>query len=196
VAGRVPGFDGRRIVVALPNLISLGRLLLAPVAVWLVVTDQRAAAFWIFAVAGLSDGLDGFLARVCRARTELGAWLDPLADKLLIGGVLVALGVTDVLAAWIVILVVSRDVFIIGAVVLFKIMEVPGPDITPSAVSKVNTFLQIALVAVALGDDAFGPSLAPAVDGLVWLVAATTLLSGLVYARRANRRLHEQTRAR
>ncbi|MEQ8967069.1 MAG: CDP-alcohol phosphatidyltransferase family protein [Azospirillaceae bacterium] len=195
MAARVRGLDRRRIVVALPNLISLARLLLAPVAIWLVITDQRGAAFWIFLIAGISDGLDGFLARVCRARTELGAWLDPLADKLLLAGVFVALGLTGILDAWIVTLVVTRDVFIIGGVVLLKTMDVNAADITPTAISKVNTFFQIALVGMALGDDVFPPDLAPAIDLLVWLVAATTALSGLVYMRRASRRLHEQTRA-
>lgn len=182
--------------VALPNLISLGRLVLAPAAVWLVVTDHKAAAFWLFVAAGISDGVDGALARWLKARTELGAWLDPIADKALLVGVFAALGYTEVLPLWLVILAVSRDLFIVGGILVLMAMDVPEQRIRPSWVSKVHTFLQILLAGVALADDAFGPDLSDGVAVLVWAVAVTTVLSSLVYAARVNRRLDDLKEAR
>jgi cardiolipin synthase len=159
--------------------------------VWLVITDQKALAFWVFVAAGVSDGIDGALARWLKARTELGAWLDPMADKALLVGIFVALGTVGQLPLWLVILAVSRDVFIVGGILALKAMEVPETRIRPSAVSKLHTFLQIVLAGVALADDAFGPDLTGWVGILVWMVAATTVVSALVYAARVNRRLDD-----
>src|ERR1700746_4171210 len=100
----------------LPNLISLGRLLLVPLASSLILDGNYWAAFWVFVVAGISDALDGFIAKRFDRRTRLGALLDPLADKVLLVSVYVTLGVAGQIWTWLVVLVVFRDVMIIGGV--------------------------------------------------------------------------------
>ena len=96
------------------NLISLARLLAVPLMIYLILQDAMAFAFWLFVVAGVSDAVDGFLARHLGQASELGAHLDPLADKVLLVGVYVTLGYLDHLPTWLVILVVFRDFLIIG----------------------------------------------------------------------------------
>ena len=109
----------------LPNLISLMRLLLVPLTVWLILSEAYGWAFTTFLVAGISDGVDGYLARRFDWRTRLGAYLDPLADKALVVSVFVTLGFLKLIPAWLVITVVSRDVLIIGAVLLSRLMDHP-----------------------------------------------------------------------
>ena len=124
--------------MSIPNLITLGRVILVPVVFWLLLTGELKAAFLVFVVAGISDAVDGFLAKRFNWETELGAYLDPIADKLLIVCIFIALGVTGRLPSWLVIMVVSRDVLIVIAVVLSWLLGNPTP-MKPLAVSKINT---------------------------------------------------------
>src|SRR5437762_7574935 len=113
---------------SLPNLITLARLLSVPVTVWLIVDERYGAAFWLFIGAGVSDALDGFIAKRFDRRTRLGALLDPAADKVLLVSVYVTLGIAGQLWAWLVVLVVFRDVMIIGGFLLIQaIATVPKP---------------------------------------------------------------------
>src|SRR5258708_20286714 len=98
----------------LPNLISLGRLLLVPLAISLILDGKYWAAFWVFVVAGISDALDGFIAKRFDRRTRLGALLDPLADKVLLVSVYVTLGIAAQIWAWLVVLVLFRDTIIVA----------------------------------------------------------------------------------
>jgi cardiolipin synthase len=164
----------------LPNLISLARLLAVPVAVWLILVDRFTSAFWLFVAAGVSDALDGYLARRFGTRSELGAYLDPLADKALLTSVYVSLGYVHHMPSWLVILVVFRDVLIIGGAVLYQTMT-GRLRMQPLLVSKVNTAAQIALAALVLGQlglhfDSYGIDLV-----LMYLVVATTIVSGGAY---------------
>src|ERR1700745_4236522 len=109
-----------RLGLNLPNVISLGRLLLVPLAISLILEGSYWAAFWIFVVAGVSDALDGFIAKNFDQRTRLGALLDPLADKVLLVSVYVTLGIAGQLWPWLVVLVVFRDVMIIGGFLLIQ----------------------------------------------------------------------------
>jgi cardiolipin synthase len=168
--------------VSIPNLITLGRVILVPVVFWLLLTGELQAAFMVFVVAGISDAVDGFLAKRFNWETELGAYLDPLADKLLIVCIFIALGVTDRLPSWLVITVVSRDVLIVIAVVLSWLLGHPTP-MKPLAVSKINTVAQIVLAATVLADEAFRLRLGGPVQLLNVTVAITTLASLAVYAR-------------
>ena len=111
--------------MSIPNLITLARILLVPVVVWAIATGQILLAFLLFLVAGISDGVDGFLAKRFGMKTELGAYLDPLADKVLIVSIYVSLGITGVIPLWIIILVVSRDIMIGGAVILSWLIDRP-----------------------------------------------------------------------
>ncbi|MCP4330074.1 MAG: CDP-alcohol phosphatidyltransferase family protein [Alphaproteobacteria bacterium] len=171
----------------LPNLITLARLFVVPVTVWLVIEDRFLAAFWVFIGAGISDAVDGFLARQMNARTTLGAFMDPLADKALLVSVYVALGYTGYLPDWLVILVVFRDVMIIGGVILMVILT-GKVEMQPIMISKINTTLQIVLAGLVLGDIAFGLSLGTVQLVLVYTVAVTTLLSGAAYVLQLGRR--------
>ena len=121
--------------MSIPNLITLARILLVPVLVWAIIAGEMRLAFLLFLAAGISDAVDGFLAKRFGMATELGAYLDPLADKVLIVSIYVALGITGVLPAWLVILVVSRDIMIVGAVLLSWLVDHPVA-MKPVLVSK------------------------------------------------------------
>src|SRR6478609_3799076 len=110
-------------------------MILVPVVVWAIASGQLRLAFLLFLVAAVSDGVDGFLAKRFGMRTELGAYLDPLADKVLIVSIYVTLGITGVIPLWIVILVVSRDIMIVGAIILSWLIGNPV-KIKPHMVSK------------------------------------------------------------
>jgi cardiolipin synthase len=164
----------------LPNLITVGRLLLTPVTVMALVDGHFAIAFWLFMIAGVSDAVDGIVARQFNARTMLGAYLDPVADKVLLVSVYVTLGVADLLPHWLVILVVARDVAIVGGVLLLATIGA-GPAVQPLMVSKVNTAMQILLAVVVLGQlglDIADFGLTPV---LCYIVGATTIASGVAY---------------
>jgi cardiolipin synthase (CMP-forming) len=165
---------------SLPNLITVARLLLAPLVVLMIGSQRFAEAFLIFVVAGISDGVDGFIAKRFNLRTELGAYLDPLADKALLVSIYVTLAISGALPAAIAVLVVSRDLMILAAVVISWLLANPV-EIRPVLVSKINTTAQIALAALVLGAKAYGLSPVPGLDVAVWIVAASTLASGGLY---------------
>jgi cardiolipin synthase len=166
--------------LTIPNLITIGRLLLVPMIVWLIVTGQSAAAFVVFILAGVSDAVDGFLARTFDLHSELGSYLDPLADKALLVSIYISLAVLAEVPLWVVILVVSRDLFIVGAVVLSWMLGQPM-EMRPLAISKVNTVVQIVLAAVVLGDLALGLDVSTLRTILVYLVGVLTVASAAVY---------------
>lgn len=164
----------------IPNLITVFRIVLVPLIVWLIITGQMMLAFALFAVAGLSDGVDGFIAKRFNKQTELGAYLDPLADKVLLVSIYVALGFLDHIASWLVILVVSRDILIVGAVMLSWIMNRPVA-MAPSVISKINTAAQIILAVVVLGDLGFTLAIDHIRVAGNWLVGIFTVASGANY---------------
>ena len=181
VAGNAPG----NAILTLPNIISFARLCAVPLAIWLVLHQRFVPAFVLFALAGISDAIDGWLARR-RGGTALGAILDPLADKTLMVGMYVTLAVIGQLPDWLAILVVFRDLVIVGGVVLLWMTSHPM-QIRPLELSKANTALQIALVATVLGLDAVGIAASPVRLVMVILVTASTLLSGGAYVVRVAR---------
>jgi cardiolipin synthase (CMP-forming) len=139
---------------SLPNLITLARLAMVPLIISMIVLPNWLAAFLIFLAAGISDGVDGFLAKRFNLQTELGAFLDPVADKALLVSIYVALAITGEIPAVIAILVVSRDVMIVGAFVTAWAMDKPM-QVRPHVISKANTAAQITLAAAILGIQAF-----------------------------------------
>jgi cardiolipin synthase len=163
----------------LPNVITFGRLCAVPLAFWLVLEQQLDRAFALFVVAGLSDAVDGWLARRYGGNS-VGALLDPVADKALLVTMYVTLAAVNELPAWLAILVVFRDLIIVGGVIVLAVLGQPVV-IRPLFISKVNTLLQIVLVAVVLLRAAFGLALWGAELPLIWMVAATTLASGGAY---------------
>ncbi|MFQ5972204.1 MAG: CDP-alcohol phosphatidyltransferase family protein [Alphaproteobacteria bacterium] len=163
-----------------PNAITLARLMSVPVGIWLLLGESYIFGFWVFVAAGLSDAVDGFIAKRFDMRTELGTILDPIADKALLVGIYVTLGAQDHLATWLVILVVFRDLMILGGALLLQLLS-GRLRAAPTHVSKLNTAAQIALAATVLADLAFEIGLAVIVDSLVVIVAATTVISGAMY---------------
>ncbi|MDH3236739.1 MAG: CDP-alcohol phosphatidyltransferase family protein, partial [Alphaproteobacteria bacterium] len=158
----------------IPNLISLGRLAAVPVAVWLILNGRYDWAFWLFVAAGVSDAIDGLIAKQFNAETEVGKFLDPLADKALLVSVYISLGHTGWLPMWLVILVVSRDVMILaGALLGLILMERYKLD--PSLTSKINTTAQIMLAALVLAKLGIGFKDYDSVAVMIYVVAATTL---------------------
>jgi cardiolipin synthase len=163
-----------------PNIITLGRILLVPLVIWAIASNQMAIAFVIFVVAGVSDAVDGFLAKRFNMTTEIGALLDPLADKALLVSIYVALGIWGAIPRWLVILVVSRDVMIVGAVIVSWLLGNPVP-MKPLMVSKLNTVAQVAFAALVLASLGFGFDATPYDLILMTVVAALTLLSVSFY---------------
>ena len=163
-----------------PNLITLGRIFAVPVLVWLIIHGEMAAAFWVFVAAGASDALDGFIAKRFGFVTKLGTYLDPIADKALLVSAYVTLGHAGQINTWLVILVAFRDVLIIGGTLLFHTLDSPV-EMRPLFISKLNTLLQILLVAILLGNLGIGIPDFGVLPVLAYLVAISTVLSGLAY---------------
>jgi cardiolipin synthase len=174
------GDPGRRTLSTIPNLITLGRILLVPVVVWAIASGFMLAAFVLFLVAGVSDGVDGFLAKRFNMTSELGSYLDPLADKALIVSIYVTLGIAGTIPRWLVILVVSRDIMIIGAVMLSWLIGAPV-KMKPLLVSKLNTVVQIVFACTVLASGGFQFQADTIILVLMGLVATLTLLSIAAY---------------
>ncbi len=165
---------------SLPNLITLFRIILVPTIVWSIAAHEVQLAFWLFLIAGLSDALDGFIAKRFNMQTELGAYLDPLADKALLVSIYVALAVVELIPRWVAIAVVSRDVMIVGAVVLALVMAKPV-TIRPFLVSKINTAVQIIFAAFVLAVSGFGIHMPEVFGAGLVLVGLLTCLSAAAY---------------
>jgi cardiolipin synthase (CMP-forming) len=164
----------------IPNFITVGRVILVPVVFWLLVSGRVQAAFFTFVVAGISDGVDGYLAKRYGWTTELGAYLDPLADKLLLVSIFVAMGVLGELPSWLVIGVVSRDILIVAAIMLSWLLDNPV-RIRPLVVSKINTASQLILASTVLADVGFDLGLVTLRWFLIWTTAFLTLASLAAY---------------
>jgi cardiolipin synthase len=186
---RQPGLS--RLEFNLPNLITLARLLCVPLAIWLILEARYGVAFWVFVAAGISDALDGYIAKRFDQRTPLGALLDPIADKALLAGVYITLGLADQLPHWLVILVVLRDLLIVGGYLLIQGTAAPQPLF----ISKVNTLVQIALIGFVLARLGLGIDEGWLTSLLVGVAAVTTVWSGLSYLVRCVRILVESERA-
>ncbi len=166
--------------MTIPNLITIIRFLLVPGVVYAMLSGRMDWAFAGFLVAGVSDGVDGFIARQFNQRSELGAYLDPVADKSLLVSVFVVLGIMGQLPLWLVIAAVTRDVLIIIAVLLSSVMARPVA-MKPLMVSKANTALQIILVIVVLAELAYPADFGWATDTLVYLSGLLTVASAAAY---------------
>ncbi|HEY8277297.1 MAG TPA: CDP-alcohol phosphatidyltransferase family protein [Methyloceanibacter sp.] len=164
----------------IPNTLTLARIVLVPLVVWLIITHENLAAFVLFLLAGLSDAADGYLAKRYGWRTELGAYLDPIADKALLVSIYVTLGFAGHLPAWLVIAVVSRDILIVGAVLLSWMLSRPM-SLHPILISKANTFSQIVLAGLVLAELGLGLGLEELVEVCVWITGALTILSAAAY---------------
>lgn len=166
-------------LVNLANIITFGRLCAVPLAFWLVLDHRIADAFLLFVAAGLSDAFDGWLARRYGGNA-VGALMDPVADKALLVTMYITLATIGVLPDWLAILVVFRDLLIVGGVVILAVLG-HGVAIRPLYISKLNTVMQIVLIGVTLLQGGFGFWIPWLADVLTWCVVATTLASGAAY---------------
>jgi cardiolipin synthase len=188
-------FDQARLI-NIANVLTALRLVLIPLFAWLLIAGREPEALLVFVVCGVSDSLDGLLARRLNQRTPVGAYLDPIADKLLMATAFVVLAYVRVVPRWLAVLVISRDVFILVGGALYLLL-LPDAEVQPSAASKVNTAVQVLTVTFFLAVAAY-PERAgelgagqgsAAARGVVLLCAATTAVSGAQYLYRGIRRL-------
>jgi cardiolipin synthase len=166
--------------MTVPNIITIGRLIIVPIVIVMIMQQRWTAAFVLFVVAGISDGIDGFIARHFNQKSEFGAYIDPLADKSLLVSIYVTLAIVGAIPSWLAIVVVSRDMMIVAAVILSWVMSRPV-EIKPLLVSKLNTAAQIAFAAYALAANPFGVNLGGFDDVAMVLVATLTIASAAAY---------------
>jgi len=164
----------------IPNIISFLRLLLTIPVVWALLEEEFLIALIIFFVAGVSDGLDGFLAKRLHWQSRLGGLLDPLADKALLVSSFLCLGGLGLLPPWLVALVIFRDVIIVTGALVYS-LQVEQLNAEPSLISKLNTLLQIVLVLVIVVNHGVYAMPQWFMLGLILSVTATTALSGIAY---------------
>lgn len=167
-------------ILTIPNLITILRLLLVPAVVLAMLQERWDWAFVGFVVAGVSDGVDGFIARRFNQPSRLGAYLDPIADKLLLVSVFIVMGFIGQLPLWLVVTMVARDALIVCAVLLSSVMAQPV-EMKPLFVSKANTAIQIVLAAVVLGELALAVRLDPLRPALILLSGVLTVASAAAY---------------
>ena len=182
--------DGQPITMNLPNAITLVRIILIPFFVDLMIYGYHGAALIVFMVAGLTDALDGALARLLRKQTELGAFLDPMAGKLLILAAFVTLVALDRIPVWLAVIVISRDVILALGSLVLAIMGQPV-KVMPSLLGKATTVLQLSLVAAALFAMYYGREWA-ATAALEWVTAGLTIASGGQYVLRGMRLVEQR----
>lgn len=164
----------------IPNLLTFFRILLVPLFVIFLIYGHTFYAFLTFVTAGVTDALDGFIARVFSQKTVLGAYLDPIADKLLLVTSYIVLAVIGIIPPWLAVLVISRDILImIGLAVLF--INHKSLEIRPSILGKVSTFIQITTVVIALSVAQPVLVLQPFLKRSIFLAAVFTILSGFHY---------------
>ncbi|MDI9349667.1 MAG: CDP-alcohol phosphatidyltransferase family protein [Candidatus Symbiobacter sp.] len=192
----------RSVLTLFPLSLTFARLCSTPLAVWALTDLNYVLAFYVFCLAALTDALDGMMARLLDARTTIGSYLDPIADKLLLVAVFVMLGTQGLIPVWLVILVVFRDAMIIGAVMLFHTAHRPL-TVSPALISKLNSLAQFIYVGLVLASQAFSSQAFPhqafastwenlmpdfildrVLFGFILIVAVTTLSSGGVYLSR------------
>lgn len=164
----------------IPNLLTFSRIALVPVLILVLKDRDYTAALLVFLLAGISDALDGWIAKRWRYTTRVGAILDPVADKFLLVSSYVMLMLLDHLPFWLVLTVAFRDMIIIGGYLVYTSV-IGAAQMRPSLLSKFNTLVQIVLVVAILAHEASGFDYRPFIDALIWLVFATTVASGLHY---------------
>ncbi len=164
----------------LPNLITFSRIALVPVLILVLKDQDYAAALAVFLVAGASDALDGFIAKRFGFTSRLGAVLDPVADKTLLVGAYVMLTLLGQVPFWLLLAVAFRDLLIIGGYLVYISLH-GAVQMQPTHLSKFNTLAQIALVVAILAHESMDWSLPVLIEGLTWLVFATTVASGAHY---------------
>jgi cardiolipin synthase len=175
-------FGKNELKMNIPNFLSLLRIILVPILVIFLIQESYAKALIIFVIAGLTDALDGAVARLLNKQTKLGSFLDPLADKILLSTSFIALAIFGLIPSWLAVIVISRDFMILLGIATLSMMSVTY-EIKPVFVSKVTTTLQIATVffALLIKVNTFDIVNYNSIIILSWLTASFTIISGLIY---------------
>jgi cardiolipin synthase len=165
--------------MTIPNLLTLLRILLTPLLIWFLLDRRLTHALGIFLLAGLTDGLDGLIARVFHQKSRLGAYLDPLADKLLLVSSFLLLGRLGEIPSWLVVITVSRDAIILMGITVLLLNQVKL-EIKPSGVSKLTTLAQLLTVFLVLSS-AVVPVASWILAMLFAVTAVLSIASGIHY---------------
>ncbi|MBF0226853.1 MAG: CDP-diacylglycerol--glycerol-3-phosphate 3-phosphatidyltransferase [Desulfobacterales bacterium] len=163
----------------IPNILTLLRILLTPLFIILLLKKMFSISLIIFVMLGITDALDGLIARYYNQRTLLGAYLDPIADKLLLTSSFIFLSALRIMPSWLTVIVVSRDIVIISGIAILTISNIKF-EIKPSIASKITTFTQLVSVIITL----FYPQITDAYylkQTFYWITAVLTIFSGLHY---------------
>lgn len=168
-----------KLTINIPNILTVLRILVTPLFVIFLIRGQHGYALAVFIFAGISDGLDGLIARMFNQRSDLGAVLDPIADKLLLTAAYISLGILKDIPGWLAVVVISRDVLIVTGVAVLAFTDIQF-DIRPSLISKWTTVVQVLTIAVGLMSLSFSGA-DTVLTVLWWITAGMTVLSGLHY---------------
>ena len=184
----------------IPNVITVVRVLLVVPTAWCLLTGAYVEALVLMAVAGASDAVDGWLARRINSLTRFGAALDPLADKILVGVLFIALTMQGVLPLWVVGIAIGRDVVILGGALVYRLLF-KHIEFAPTPISKINTAAQIVVLLLLLLGLCGFEYLSPIARALTnpygfWVVAVLAVVSGLDYVITWSRRAVFEHRAR
>ena len=175
----------------IPNFLSLLRIILVPVFVIFLIQSDYDKALITFVIAGVTDALDGTLARLLKCQTTLGAYLDPIADKLLLAASFITLAIFGLIPGWLAVIVISRDFMILTGIAILNLMSIPY-EIKPAVISKMTTALQIATIFFTLLHREYFPDFDKLwLIWLFWATAVITILSCLVYIIRGVRILNQ-----
>ena len=165
----------------LPNAITIIRILLIPLFLYKVIQGEMVFATAVYLTAAITDGLDGFIARVWKMKTKLGSFLDPMADKLLVTASFLTLSVIKIIPLWLALAVISRDFIIVGGSLLVYLMK-DELTIRPHPIGKVTTFFQFSYILLVLVRSAFDiPFLLKFDTSVMLLTGGLTIISGVVY---------------
>jgi len=174
----------------LPNILTLTRVLMIPFFVIFIINKNFGWALITFIIAGITDGIDGLIARITHQRTELGAYLDPIADKLLLFSAFITLAIVEIIPSWLVVIVITRDVIILVGF-LVMLLNNYHPKINPSLLSKMTTVFQIITIALILLTGYY-PALMQLSVVAIYATAIITILSGTQYIYIGTRILNEK----
>jgi cardiolipin synthase (CMP-forming) len=173
--------SSRALIMTIPNLLTISRILLTPLLAWLLLEAKLGYALLVFLAAGATDGLDGFIARLCHQKSQLGAYLDPLADKLLLVSSFILLSRIDLIPSWLVVVTVGRDLVIVAGCLILVLYHVPI-QVKPVLSGKLSTMFQLLTVLGALSSP-FVPIAPPVQLILVTATALLAIVSGVQYVR-------------
>ena len=186
------GDEVRDVAFTLPNGLTLARLLLTPVIIMLLLAKQMEMAFYIFTIAALTDFADGWIAKYFHSSTRLGAFLDPVADKVLTVSIYLVLGIDGIVPGWLVVLIISRDILLVmGLLITWIVFD--RIWVAPLGIGKLTTFAQLSLLGLFLLRYNFADRLALWVDNIhfwfeqiltygIYMVALLTIFSVSAYA--------------